>query len=373
MVTHLLLQQYWWILVSILGSLFVVLTFVQGGQMVAGSLSSSEADKTVFLNALGRKWEFTFTTLVTFGGAFFASFPLFYATSFSGAYLVWISILFCFVVQAVSYEYRSKPGNIYGKRVYEGFLWFNGVFGSLLPGVAVATFFSGAPFSINDLNQSRWEGNWKGLEALADPMNLLLGLSLFFLARITGILYLMNSTADFGWHPKARKMLVSNGIPFLSAFLAFLAFLFTRDGFGYSIETGVVSMIPHKYLLNMIAMPAAGTLFVLGVAAVLAGLVMPFVQKSKPAIWFAGAGTFCTVFSLLLCAGLNQTAYYPSLADIGSSLTIVNSSSSYYTLMAMSWVSLLIPFVLVYIWFAWRSMNKTEVTHAELEQESHKY
>lgn len=373
MITHLILQQYWWIMVSVLGSLFVFLTFVQGGQMVAGSLASSDADKTVFLNALGRKWEFTFTTLVTFGGAFFASFPLFYATSFSGAYLVWISILFCFVVQAVSYEYRSKPGNIYGKRVYEGFLWFNGFFGSLLPGVAVATFFSGSPFAINQLNQPRWEGSWMGLEALADPMNLLLGLSLFFLARVTGTLYLMNATADFGWHGRARKIILSNGIPFLAAFLAFLALLFTRNGFGYQAETGEVSMIPFKYLQNMLEIPAAGILFLAGVASVLTGMAMPFTGRAKKAIWFAGAGTFCTVFSLLLCAGLNQTAYYPSLADINSSLTIQNSSSSYYTLMAMSWVSLVIPFVLAYIWYAWRSMNKQAVSHEELEKESHKY
>jgi len=325
------------------------------------------------VNALGRKWEFTFTTLVTFGGAFFASFPLFYSTSFGGAYWVWIIILFCFVLQAVAYEYRTKPSNFLGTKVYESFLFINGALGTILIGAAVATFFTGSQFSISDMNFSRWETGSHGLEAALNLHNLSLGLAVFFLARVLGLLYFINSVDNKSIVEKAYKQLWYNAIPFLVFFLTFLIWLLFRDGFAYNPTTKVVSMESFKYFHNLMAMPAVLIILLLGVVLVLYGLLISLFKSSTKGIWFTGLGTVLAVFSLFLLAGFNHTAFYPSTFDLQSSLTIENSSSSHYTLTAMSYVSLFVPVVIVYIFFAWKAINKTKISEEELKNESHVY
>lgn len=384
------LQQYWWIIVSLLASLLVFLFFVQGGQTMIYSLGKTDMEKKMIVNSLGRKWEFTFTTLVTFGGAFFASFPLFYSTSFGGAYWVWMLILFAFVIQAVAYEYRTKPNNFLGTKVYEIFLIINGALGTILVGAAVGTFFTGSAFSVNKLNLtnifgsgsttiSAWEGPAHGLEAALNIQNLSLGLAIFFLARILGILYLKNDIDDENIQSRIKKHLLINTVPFLVFFLTFVGMMLTQSGFAVIPQAGVdpllwnVEMEPFKYLHNFLAMPVVLVMFLIGVVSVLWGIIGTLIGKCQKGIWAAGLGTVLTVMAVFLVAGFNNTAYYPSTFDLNSSLTIMNSSSSKFTLTAMSYVSLMVPFVLAYIVYAWRAINNKKITSEEMEQEGHAY
>jgi cytochrome d ubiquinol oxidase subunit II len=380
--SYLALQQYWWIIISLLGSLLVFLFFVQGGQTLIYNLGRTEIEKSMIVNALGRKWEFTFTTLVTFGGAFFASFPLFYSTSFGGAYWVWMLILLAFVVQAIAYEFRTKPGNFLGKKTFEIFLYLNGALGTILIGTAVATFFTGSSFIVSDMNLSAWKTPFHGLELALDfskytvYINLSLGLAVFFLSRILGNLYLVNTIDDAVLSKRAYHLLLRDAIPFLIFFLFFLVNILVRKGFAYNPASGEVYMEPFKYWHNLIQMPLVLVLLLAGVILVLAGLYITFRNYAKfhaKAIWLAGPGTILTVFSLFLTAGFNHTAFYPSVYDLQSSLTIENASSSKYTLTAMSYVSLAVPFVLAYIWYSWKAINKKKIDKSEMEEEGHKY
>ena len=367
------LQQYWFIIVSLLGSILVFLFFVQGGQTFLFRIGKSEEERTILVNTLGRKWEFTFTTLVTFGGAFFASFPLFYATSFGGAYWVWMAILFAFVIQAVSYEFRTKASNFLGQRTYEYFLFINGLLGTFLVGVAVATFFSGSQFSLDEMNSVTWATGAHGLEAALKPFNLALGFTVFFLARVLGLLYFMKTIDHEEILARSKKALLRNTIPFVAFFLLFAVWLMLREGFAVNPDTGEVFMEPFKYFHNLLAMPLVLLMFLVGVLAVLGGIAMGLWRKSGSGIWFTGPGTVLVVFSLFMLAGFNQTAFYPSAYDLQSSLTIQNASSSHYTLVAMSWVSLFVPFVLAYIIVAWRAINKKKIDVKEMEEEPHVY
>lgn len=372
-ISYLLLQQYWWIIISILAGALVFLLFVQGGQTLIYNLGKTEIEQTMIVNALGRKWEFTFSTLVTFGGAFFASFPLFYATSFGGAYWVWMAILFCFIVQAVSYEFRSKPNNFLGKRTYDAFLFFNGALGPFLLGVVVATLFTGSQFSVNDMNLSQWETPYYGLEALLNIQNLTLGFAILFLSRTLGILFLINSLEGDNLIKRARKRLWYEAVLFLVFFLLFLIRLLFAEGYAYDRETGLVFMEANKYLNNILQMPLNTLILLIGVILVLWALFISLFKNSTRGFWFAGSGTFLTVFSLLILAGFNQTAFYPSSFDLQSSLTIENSSSSYYTLKVMSVVSLMIPFVIAYIWYTWKLISNKKISEEEIKSESHIY
>ena len=379
--TLLFLQHYWWFLISLLGALLVFLLFVQGGQGLLYTMGRTEAERDLVVNALGRKWEFTFTTLVTFGGAFFASFPLFYSTSFGGAFYVWMAILLVFVVQAVAYEYRRKPSNVLGQRTYEAFLVLNGVAGPLLLGVAVGTFFTGAEFTVNRMNMaavggdtaiSQWATPWHGLEALTDARNLLLGVAVFALSRVLAFHFFLNNLDDETLRLRARRLSCGYSLLFLAAFLAFFGWLLCSDGRAIDPASGTVSIEPYKYLHNLLAMPAVAIVLLAGVAAVLWGLWSGGRNGSRRAIWFSGAGTILTVLALLLLAGWNDTCYYPSLTDMQSSLAITNSSSSLFTLKVMSVVSLLIPFVAAYIWYAWRALTRP-ISEREVEEAEHKY
>ena len=371
--SHLALQQYWWILVSILAALFVFLTFVQGGQTLLYSIGKTEGEKTILLNTLGRKWEFTFTTLVTFGGAFFASFPLFYSTSFGGAYWVWLAILIAFVIQAVSYEYRKKPSNLLGAKTFEIFLVINGLLGTVLIGTAVGTFFNGAEFKLNFMNQVDWQTPFRGLEAVFTFHNVALGLAVFFLARVLGLLYFIFTIDHDAIVARSRKQLFANSAIFLVFFLYFLIGLLIKDGFAVDPQSGEISMEKYKYLHNILQMPLNTVILLFGVLGVLWGIISTVFFNSNKGFWFAGSGTVLTVFALFLLAGFNNTAFYPSVADLQSSLTIQNASSSKFTLVAMSYVSLMIPFVLAYIIYFWRAMNKTKITDEEMQNESHVY
>lgn len=380
--TYILLQQYWWFLVSLLGALLVFLLFVQGGQSLLFTIGKTEVEQKMIMNSTGRKWEFTFTTLVTFGGAFFASFPLFYSTSFGGAYWVWMLILLCFVLQAVSYEYQSKKGNLLGKKTYRIFLILNGVIGPLLLGTAVGTFFTGAEFVVNkeQLSEvampviSSWANPLHGLEAAFNPWNLMLGLAVFFLSRVLALLYFINNINDTNIYDRCRSQLRKETIPFLLFFLAFVINLVLTEGFAVDPQSQVVFMQPFKYFINLTQMPAVGAVFLIGVIAVLMGISKTiFVKGWKKGIWFTGVGTVLTVLALLLCAGWNDTAYYPSLADLQSSLTIHNSCSSPFTLKVMSFVSLLIPFVLAYIYYAWRALDLRKIDSKEMDESHHAY
>lgn len=372
--SHLALQQYWWILIATLGAILVFLMFVQGGQTLFGNIAKTEVEKTMLINALGRKWEFTFTTLVTFGGAFFASFPLFYSTSFGGAYWVWMIILFAFVIQAIAYEFRTRPNNVFGAKTYETFLFINGLIGTIFIGTAVATFFTGSMFSVNDMNQSQWENSLRGIEAAFNLHNLSLGLAVFFLARVLGLLYFINTIDNESIIERSKRHLLYNSVPFLFFFLTFVIWLMLRDGFAVNPNNGFVSMESFKYFKNLVSMPLVAILFLVGVVGVLYGIAVTYLSNSTKGIWFAGAGTFLTVFSLFCLAGFNNTSFYPSTFDLQSSLTIQNSSSSHFTLTAMSYVSLLIPFVLAYIWYAWKEINKSKITAEEMNShETHIY
>ena len=375
--TYECLQQYWWFLVSLLGALLVFLMFVQGANSMIFSLGANDVERRLIVNSTGRKWEFTFTTLVTFGGAFFASFPLFYSTSFGGAYWLWMIILFSFVVQAVSYEFQNKLGNLLGTRTYQWCLVANGILGPLLLGGAVATFFNGSNFLVAKDNMvdgfelqpviSSWANASHGLDALLDPWNLVLGFAVFFLARVLGILYVMNNVDDENLRCRGSVRLIGTAVPFVVLFVAFLVHVLLKDGFAYDPSTGVISIVPMKYLDNFITLWYVSLVLVVGVVLVLYGIIRTIVSKTYICgIWPAGIGTVLTVLSLLLCAGLNNTAYYPSLADLQSSLTIANSSSSEFTLQVMSVVSILVPFVLAYIVYAWHSIDKKKLDKEEL-------
>lgn len=382
MITYSFLQHYWWFLISLLGGILAFLLFVQGGQSLLFSLSKTEDERRLLVNTLGRKWEFTFTTLVTFGGAFFASFPLFYSTSFGGAYWVWMLILFCFIIQAVSYEFQSKPGNVFGATTYRAFLFTNGLLATFLIGAAIATFFTGSDFIVNKSNItvqlapviSSWGNEWHGLDALFNLRNWILGFAVFFLARSLAVLFFINRLKHEVLEARSRKYLWYNAIPFVVFFLIFVIWTLFSDGYAVNATTGVVSMEKYKYFTNLIEMPIVLVLFLLGVVAVLFGVIGTWISpKFKKGIWFAGVGTIVTVCSLLLIAGYNNTAYYPATPNLQSSLTIFNSSSSFFTLKAMSLVSLFIPVVLVYIFIAWRSMEKKRIDIEDVNGDDHAY
>jgi len=373
MISHLFLQHYWWIIVSVLAGLLVFLMFVQGGQSMILSLPGSDLQKSMLVNTMGRKWEFTFTTLVTFGGAFFASFPLFYATSFGGAYWVWIAILFSFIIQAVAYEFRSKPKNMFGRRTFDLFLLVNGSLGPFLIGVAVATFFTGSQFSLGLMNDVHWDTQWYGLEALLNIRNLALGVAVLFLARINGLMYIINSVDDDDLRNRSIKKLILNSLLFLGSFLFFVISLLVSSGFAVDTTTGIVTVERFKYLHNFLQMPLVLIIFLAGVAGVLYGIWISFFKMSLKGIWFSGTGTILAVFSLFLIAGFNGTSFYPSSSDLQSSLTISNASSSQFTLKTMMYVSFIIPFVFAYIWYAWKAINNSKITSEEMNTTEHKY
>lgn len=377
--TYEFLQHYWCFVVALLGAILVFLLFVQGANSCIRSLGWTEEGKRLVLNSTGRKWEFTFTTLVTFGGAFFASYPLFYSTSFGGAYWLWMIILFTFVLQAVSYEFQNKLGNFLGPKTFQFFLILNGLLGPLLLGGAVATFFEGSNFIIAKDNLidagsftpiiSRWANASHGLDALLNPWVLVFGLAVMFLARILGILYVMNNVDDEDIRSRGSVRLLGNTIPFLILFVAYLVHLLLKDGFAYD-EAGVIFMEPYKYLNNFIDMWYLLILLLIGVVLVLFGIVKTIVSKDyNGGIWPTGIGTVLTVLALLLCSAWNHTAYYPSTADLQSSLTMANSCSSEFTLRTMFYVSLLVPFVLAYIVYAWRAIDKKKITQEEIKND----
>ena len=370
------LQHYWWFIVSLLGALLVFLMFVQGANSLVFSLGHTPEERRVVINSTGRKWAITFTTLVTFGGAFFASFPLFYSTSFGGAYWLWMVILFSFVLQAVSYEFQNKLGNLLGTRTFQWMLVANGIIGPLLLGGAVATFFNGSNFIVDKGNLtslqpviSHWANASYGLDALLDPWNLLFGMSVFFLARMLGTLYIINNVDDENIRCRASVRLLGCTIAFLLLFLPFLIRTLLKDGFAIDKTTGMIVMESEKYLNNLVTMWPLLVMFAIGVALLLYGTVRTTMSNTYiHGIWPAGIGTVLAVLSLLLCAGYNSTAYYPSNADLQSSLTIANSCSSEFTLRTMFYVSLLVPFVVGYIAYVWYVMDKKKLTKEEVSQ-----
>ena len=383
------LQHYWCFVVSLLGAILVFLLFVQGANSVARSLGYTEEGRRLVYNSTGRKWEFTFTTLVTFGGAFFASFPLFYSTSFGGAYWLWMIILFTFVLQAVSYEFQNKIGNILGPRTFQFFLTLNGIVGPLLLGGAVATFFEGSNFIVEKNNLidataitpiiSRWANASHGLDALLNPWVLVFGFAVVFLARVLGILYVMNNVNDEDIRSRGSVRLVGAAVPFVVLFVAYLVHLLLKDGYAYNGE-GFIYMEPYKYLTNLLDMWYLLIILLIGVVLVLWGIATEWLRGSKffslhaslfpfHGIWSAGIGTVLTVLALLLCSAWNHTAYYPSTADLQSSLTLANSCSSEFTLRTMFYVSLLVPFVLAYIVYCWRAIDSKKLDKEELKND----
>ena len=381
--TYEFLQHYWCFIVSLLGAILVFLLFVQGANSVASSLGWTEEGKRLVYNSTGRKWEFTFTTLVTFGGAFFASFPLFYSTSFGGAYWLWMLILFTFVLQAVSYEFQNKIGNFLGPKTFQFFLTLNGIVGPLLLGGAVATFFEGSNFIIEKNNLvdlealtpiiSRWANASHGLDALLNPWVLVFGFAVVFLARVLGILYVMNNVNDEDIRSRGRVRLIGAAVPFVILFVAYLVHLLLKDGFAVD-EFGRIYMEPNKYLNNFISMWYLLVVLLIGIILVLYGIAMEIVNGKSSnckslGIWPAGIGTVLTVLALLLCSAWNNTAYYPSTADLQSSLTIENSCSSEFTLTTMFYVSLLVPFVLAYIVYAWRAIDAKKLDKDEIRND----
>ena len=381
--TYEFLQHYWCFVVSLLGAILVFLLFVQGANSVAGSLGWTEEGRRLVYNSTGRKWEFTFTTLVTFGGAFFASFPLFYSTSFGGAYWLWMLILFTFVLQAVSYEFQNKLGNFLGPKTFQFFLTLNGILGPLLLGGAVATFFEGSNFIIEKNNLidagaitpiiSRWANASHGLDALLNPWVLVLGFAVVFLARVLGILYVMNNVNDEDIRSRGSVRLIGAAVPFVLLFVAYFVHLLLKEGFAYDPATGIIAMEPYKYLNNLISMWYLLIILLIGVVLVLYGIGKTIVSKDYVGgIWPAGIGTVLTVLALLLCCAWNNTAYYPSTADLQSSLTLQNSCSSEFTLRTMFYVSLLVPFVLAYIVYCWRAIDKKKLDKDEI-QTDHAY
>ena len=379
--TYDFLQHYWWFIISLLGALLVFLLFVQGANSMIFQLGKTEEERRMLINSTGRKWEFTFTTLVTFGGAFFASFPLFYSTSFGGAYWVWVLILFTFIIQAISYEFQNKAGNLFGVRTFQTGLIINGILGPLLLGGAVATFFTGSNFivekgNITDFMQpviSHWANGSRGLDVLLNPWVVIFGISVVFLARILGTLYINNNVNDDIIRGRVRKQLLVNTVLFLLFFLPFL--IVTLVGEGYAVnEAGVIVMEPMKYLNNLLAMWPLAIILLVGVVLVLFGIVKTVLKPEYVrGIWPAGIGVVLVVLVLFLIAGWNNTAYYPSTADLQSSLTLQNSSSSEFTLKAMFYVSFLVPFVLAYIVYAWRAIDKKAIDRKEIAEDDHAY
>jgi len=365
------LQQYWWFLTALLGALFSFMMFVQGGQTLLNKLGKSEADKDVLIGSLGRKWELGFTSLVMFGGALFAAFPRLYAVSFGGAYYVWMAILFSFIIQAVSYEYRKKPDNFLGQKTYETFLYINGSVGIILIGTALGTFYTGGNFIVNDMNLSHWVKPTFGLEAVLNPFNVLFGLTIFFLARAQASLYFINNIAEKVIVDRARKQLRYDGGLFLVAFIAVAVMMMLLSGVAYDAQS--VKVVEYLFFKNLISSPVIVITLLIGVGLVLYALYSTLFKQSTQGIWFSGIGTIFTVASLLSLIGFNNTMIYPSLADIGSSLSIENSSGSHYTLSVMSVVSLLVPFVLAYIILVWRSMDREKITSQEIESDHHHY
>ena len=373
--SYTLLQHYWWFLVSLLGALLVFLMFVQGANSLIFSLGHTPEERRLVVNSTGRKWETTFTTLVTFGGAFFASFPLFYSTSFGGAYWLWMIILFSFVLQAVSYEFQNKLGNIFGAKTFQWFLVLNGIIGPVILGGAVATFFNGSNFVVNITNSlqpviSQWANGSHGLDALLDPWNLVLGLAVMFLSRILGTFYIINNVNDAAIQERSKRQLLVNTVPFLILFLSFLIRTLLKDGFAENVNDGSIYMEPMKYLNNFVTMWYLLVVLLVGVLMLLYALGKTlFTKNYTKGIWFAGIGVVLVVLSLLLCAGWNHTAYYPSNIDIQSSLTISNSCSSLFTLQTMSVVSILVPFVVAYIAYVWYVMDKKKLDKEELKDD----
>lgn len=374
MITYIFLQQYWWFLIALLGGLLVFLLFVQGGNALIFLAGKSEAERELIINSTGRKWELTFTTLVTFGGAFFASFPLFYSTSFGGAYWVWILILITFVFQAVSYEFQGKAGNLLGKNAFRTFLTLNGCLAPLLIGTAVGTFFTGSQFMVNkaavgDIAApviSRWANNWHGLEAVAEPFNVGFGLMVMFLAISLGALYLINNISDEKLSPQLRRSLTISFAGFLVMLVFVLIKLLTMEGFAVD-GNGVIVMEEYKYLHNFLQMPAVLAMFLVGAVLLVAGVATTLLKATfTRGIWFAAPGTVLAVMALFMVAGYNNTAYYPSTYDLQASLTLANSCSSEFTLRTMAVVSLAIPFVVAYIAYFWRQMDKKSLTSEEL-------
>ncbi len=377
-----ILQHYWWLLVSLLGSLLVFLMFVQGGQSLLFGIAKSDKEKTLLINALGHKWELTFTTLVTFGGAIFASFPLYYATSFGGAYWLWMAILFLFIVQAVSFEFRGKAGNLLGKRTYEVFLFLNGSFGTLLLGVAVGTFFTGGSFvmdkmsitNIETTTISYWTNAWHGLDAIIVPFNLLMGIVVYLAARTLGLLYVIKQIESETLVPKAKTQLKISGIAFVLAFVGLLVALFTMTGHSVNIENGLISPVKYKYFFNMVQLIWPSIMLLVGVTLVLAGLGSALFSKGKYSFYITGGGVVLAVWSILICAAFNDTAFFVSNVNIQQSLTLYNSSSSFFTLKVMAYVSLFIPVVIAYIAYVWKALTRTKTSEQDLNSaDSHKY
>lgn len=375
MITYSFLQHYWWFIISLLGGILVFLLFVQGANTMIFSLGKTSEERRLVINSTGRKWEFTFTTLVTFGGAFFASFPLFYSTSFGGAYWLWMIILFSFVIQAVSYEFQNKIGNFLGPRTFQICLVINGIVGPLLLGGAVATFFDGSNFTVDKMNIannfqpviSRWANASCGLDALLDIYNVIFGVAVLFLARVLGLLYMTNNIDDDSLRQRMRRSLIWNSAAFLVFFLIFFVHVLVKDGYAYNSD-GVIVMEPMKYLHNLFANPFVLILLLAGVVSLLAGIIMTIVKSGFiKGIWLSGFGTVMAVTAIFLMAGWNNTAYYPSNVDLQSSLTIANSCSSEFTLRTMAVVSLLVPFVLAYIYYAWHSIDSKKLDRQELK------
>ena len=375
MITYSVLQHYWWLVISLLGGILVFLLFVQGANTMIFSIGKTAEERRLVINSTGRKWEFTFTTLVTFGGAFFASFPLFYSTSFGGAYWLWMLILFSFVIQAVSYEFQNKMGNFLGARTFQVCLVINGVVGPLLLGGAVATFFDGSNFVVDKMNItdslqpviSRWANGSCGLDALLDIYNVVFGVAVLFLARTIGLLYMINNIDDETLRGRMRRSLLWNAGAFLVFFLVFFVHILLKDGYAYN-AAGVIAMEPMKYLHNLLEQPLVLVILLLGVVMLLLGIVLTLLRPSfVKGVWCSGIGTVVAVTALFLMAGWNNTAYYPSNADLQSSLTITNSCSSEFTLQTMAVVSLLVPFVIAYIYYAWRSIDSRKLSREELK------
>ena len=368
------LQVYWWIIIALLGGLFVFIMFIQGGQTLLNQLSTTEDEKTMLVNSLGRKWELGFTTLVLFGGALFAAFPKFYATSFGGAYWLWLGILFSFIIQAVSYEYRKKEANFLGSKTYETFLFINGSVGTILLGIAISTFFSGASFTIDDNNFVHWSTSTRGLEALMEPLNYLLAFAMLFLVRIIGGMYFLNNIDHEPIRTRTRAMIKRNIIYFLPFFLGFVGWVLLKDGYTYDPETLKVSQVSMHHLTTFIELPYLAGMFLIGVVMVLVAVFNSVFREKNCCIFTVGIGTVLTVMALLLNVGLNHTVFYPSSTDLQSSLSIVNASGSHYTLTAMSYASLMVPFVLAYIAYVWYAMDRVKITEEEItSSDEHHY
>lgn len=377
-----ILQQYWWLIVTLLGSILVFLLFVQGGQTLFFGTAKNEEEKSLLVNAFGHKWEFTFTTLVTFGGAMFASFPLYYSTSFGGAYWLWITILFLFVIQAVSYEFRKKAGNLLGSKTYEFFLFLNGMFGTIFLGIAVGTFFTGGSFVMNKMEItdiarpviSYWTNSWHGLDAATVPFNLLMGIGLFLVARTLGLLFVINHIDSDSLVSKARARVKVTGVAFVLGFIGILVYMSLLTGYSVDPDTNYITAVKYKYFLNYIELKWTLVMLLVGVVLVLIGLAMVFFKKDRNSFYVTGAGVVLAVWSLLIGAAFNNTAFFVSTVDPQYSLTLYNSSSSLFTLKTMAYVSLLVPFVLAYIYFAWRALTKNKITAKEInDPDSIKY